>query len=326
MNGSSKLGRLVADNFIWVLVFVFLVVASITLPRFFSSTNFINMLYHSAAISMMILGMSFCLLANKMDLSIESTFAIAPAIGVLVVTKWVPGVPPSMSVLIALAVGAGIGLINGLLVVKLKINSFLATLAMLIILRGLLVYILPQGIWDVPALINFLGSANMAFGEINIPIAIPIYVLLFIFAGFVVGNTSFGKNLIAVGSNPVAAFIAGINIERIYILVFVISGVCAAFGGILLGGRIGSMLNGMGEGDILLVFAGTVLGGISLDGGKGKITNALGGALLLTIISTILNFSGVSPFIIKAIQGLILLAAMIMSNFSSVVTGRASRA
>lgn len=325
MSGSTKLSRMVADNFIWVLVAVFLIGASLTLPRFFSSVNFINMLYHSAAISMMILGMSFCLLANKMDLSIESTFAFAPAVGVLVVTQWAPGIPPSLSVLVALLVGAFIGLINGILVVKLKINSFLATLAMLIILRGLLVYILPQGIWDVPELINFLGSAKMEMGAVKIPIAIPIYVLLFIFAGFVVGNTSFGKNLIAVGSNPVAAFIAGINIERIYILVFVISGVCAAFGGILLGGRIGSMLNGMGEGDILLVFAGTVLGGISLDGGKGKVTNALGGALLLTIISTILNFSGVSPFIIKAIQGFILLAAMIMSNFSNVISKGATQ-
>ncbi len=319
MNGSRTIAKTISDNFIWVLVIVFLIGASIALPRFFSSVNFINMLFHSAAISMMILGMSFCLLANKMDLSIESTFAIAPAIGVLVVMKWFPSLPGSLSVLIALGVGALIGLFNGFLVVKLRINSFLATLAMLIILRGLLVYILPQGLWEIPELVSFLGSANVTLIGLELPIAIPIYVLLFIFAGFVVGNTAFGKNLVAVGSNPVAAFIAGINIERIYILVFVISGVCAAFGGILLGGRIGSMLNGMGEGDILLVFAGTVLGGISLDGGKGKITNALGGALLLTIISTILNYSNVSPFIIKAIQGMILLAAMIMSNFKDIV-------
>lgn len=324
MTGSNRLRHFLADNFIWVLVVVFLVAASLWLPRFFTSVNFTNMLYHTAAISMMILGMSFCLLANRMDLSIESTFAIAPTIGVLFVTVWVPGLPPSLSVLIALMAGALIGLINGFLVVKLKINSFLATLAMLIILRGVLVYILPQGLWEIPELISFLGATKMELIGIKIPVAIPIYILLFIFAGLIVANTSFGKNLVAVGSNPVAAYIAGINIDRIYILVFMISGVCAAFGGILLSGRIGSILNGMGEGDILLVFAGTVLGGISLDGGKGKITNALGGALLLTIISTILNFSSVSPFIIKAIQGLILLAAMIMSNFSNILNREGS--
>lgn len=304
----------IGESFIWVLVAVLLIVASLVMPNFFTVTNFLNILYHTSAIGMMILGMSFCLLVGRMDLSLESTFAIAPAIGVLLATQWAPFLPPWSAVPLAVAVGAGVGLINAILVVKLKINSFLATLAMLIILRGLLVYILPQGIWEIPDLINFLGSAQVYFGNVRFPITIPIYIALFVLAGFIVANTSFGKNLVAVGSNPTASFIAGINVDRIYILVFVIAGMCAAFGGVLLAGRMGSVVNGMGEGDILLVFAGTVLGGISLDGGKGKILNALGGALLLTIISTILNYGGFSPFLIQAFQGLILLAAMIIST------------
>ncbi len=305
--------RLVADHYIWLLVILLLVIASLTLPRFFTIVNFLNIFYHTSAIGMMILGMSFCLLVGRMDLSLESTFAIAPTIGVLMVYQWAPVLPGWSAVPIALAVGAAIGFINAMLVIRLNINSFLATLAMLIILRGLLVYILPQGLWEIPELISFLGSAQFYIGDIRFPVTILIFVFLFLLAGFIVSNTAFGKDMMAVGANPTAAFIAGINVERIYIIVFVIAGACAAFGGVLLSGRIGSILNGMGEGDILLVFAGTVLGGISLNGGKGRISNALGGALLLTTISTILNYGGFSPFLVRAFQGFILLAAMIVS-------------
>ena len=111
-----------------------------------------------------------------------------------------------------------------------------------------------------------------------------------------------------------AAFIAGIRVERVHILVFVVSGICAAFAGVLAVGKMGSVMNQLGNGDILFVFAGTVLGGVSLDGGKGSILNAMGGGLLLTIITTILNYSEVSPYLIKTIQGLTLLVALILNN------------
>lgn len=311
---QKTISRFCIDNFIWFLVLLLLIIASLTLPGFFSTVNFLNIFYHTSAIGMMILGMSFCLLVGKLDLSLESTFAIAPAIGVLVVYQWAPALPSWSAVPIALAVGAGIGFMNAMLVIKLKIDSFLATLAMLIILRGLLVYILPQGLWEIPELISFLGSAQFMFAGVHFQVTILVFVALFLIASLIVSNTSFGKDLMAVGSNPTAAFIAGINVERIYFIVFMIAGACAAFGGILLSGRIGSILNGVGEGDILLVFAGTVLGGISLSGGKGKILNAMGGALMLTTISTILNYGGFNPFLVRAFQGLILLAAMIIST------------
>lgn len=301
----------VLDNFIWLLVVLLLLIGSLAIPKFFSLTNFINMLYHSASLAMMVLGMSFCALAGHSDLSIESTFAFAPAIGILLMDQWIPGFPPFLALIVTLIVGGLVGLTNGLIVVKLKINSFLVTLAMLIILRGLVLYLLPQGIYNISKTYLFLGEAKL-FNKV--PVAIFVFLIIFIVAHIIISNTFFGKNIVATGSNPFAAYISGIDINKIYIYVFVISGIAAAFGGILLVGRLGSILNEMGDGDILMVFAGTVLGGISLQGGEGKIINALGGALLLTIISTILNLSGVSPFLIKTIQGLLLLGAMILGN------------
>lgn len=306
--------KLVVDNFIWVLIIFFLAVASITIDGFFTVENFINMSFHSASLSMMVLGMAFCLLSKQMDLSLESTYVIAPAIGVLLVTRWFPGIPANFAVIFAIITGALIGLINGLLVVKLRINSFLATLAMLIVLRGSVEYLLPVGIFEVPSLFGFLGADTFLLGSFEIPYTIFIYIAVFFIADFIIRNTVFGKDVVAVGSNATAAFIAGIRVERVHILVFVVSGMCAAFGGVLAVGKMGSVMNQLGNGDILFVFAGTVLGGVSLDGGKGKIMNALGGGLLLTIITTILNYSEVSPYLIKAIQGLTLLVAMVLNN------------
>ncbi len=183
--------KLVLDNFIWVLVAFFLVLASVAINGFFTVENFINMPYHSASLSMMILGMGFCLLSNKMDLSLESTYAVAPAVGVLLVTRWFPDIPVNFAVLFTIMAGALIGLINGLLVVKLRINSFLATLAMLIVLRGSVEYLLPVGIFKVPSLFGILGADTFLLGDFEIPYTIFIFIAVFIIAGFIVRNTVF---------------------------------------------------------------------------------------------------------------------------------------
>ncbi len=311
---TNKIFFSILDNYIWVLVFLIVILGIILIPRFFTIQNFINMFYHASAMAMLILGMSFCLLSGEMDLSLESTFAFAPTIGVLAMVRWLPGLNPIIALFLTLIVGGFVGLTNGFLAVKLKINSFLATLAMLIVLRGLVLFLLPQGIFTLPAQYTFLGEFRFFIGNYRIPLPILIFIGIFILAHLVVSNTFFGKNLMATGSNPTGAFISGINTTKTKMYVFIISGVCGAFGGILMVGRIGSILNAMGEGDILLVFAGTVLGGISLYGGSGKIINAMGGAILLVVISTILNLSGVSPFLIRTIQGLILLVAIIIGN------------
>jgi len=187
--------KLVVDNFIWVLIIFFLAVASITIDGFFTVENFINMSFHSASLSMMVLGMAFCLLSKQMDLSLESTYVIAPAIGVLLVTRWFPGIPANFAVIFAIITGAIIGLINGLLVVKLRINSFLATLAMLIVLRGSVEYLLPVGIFEVPSLFGFLGADTFLLGSFEIPYTIFIYIAVFFIADFIIRNTVFGSRL-----------------------------------------------------------------------------------------------------------------------------------
>lgn len=302
------------DYYIWLLVIAFFVVASIVVPRFFTVNNCVNILYHSVSMGMMILGMSFCLLTGQTDLSIESTYAFAPAVAVMVMNKWLPGFNPYAAIVLTLVVGMLVGLTNGLIVVKLKINAFLVSLAMLIILRGIVLFWVPQGIYDVSHVYKFMGETMLDFGYFRLPISIFLLLIVYFFSNYVMARTNYGMSIIATGSNPTAAFIAGINTNRILISVFVVSGFLAALGGFLNIGRIGSLLNTMGNGDVMFVLAGATLGGISMTGGTGKVINALGGTLLLTIVATLLNLWGVNPFLVQAIQGGILLFAIILGN------------
>ncbi len=306
----------ILNNFIWVLVLLFLIYGSLAIPKFSSIKNLLNIVYHGSALSMMILAMGFVLLSGKLDLSLESTYAFGPAIGVLFMMKWLPKTPPIIGLIITIVVGATVGFINGLIVVKLNINSFLATLATLIIIRGVVLFLIPQGFYNIKPNFLFLGEYKIP-GTI-IPIAIPTILIIYLFCNFILNNTSFGKKVISTGSNSDAAYIAGININRIWILLFTIAGLLSSIGGILLVGRIGSLLNLMGEGDILLVFAGTVLGGIAMSGGQGKLINALGGTVLLMVIATLLNLSGISPFLVRAVQGIILLIAILLGNMREI--------
>lgn len=302
------------DYYIWILVFLFFVAASLTIPRFFSINNVVNILYHSVSMGLMILGMSFCLLTGQTDLSVESTYAFAPAFAVMLMNKWLPGFNPYLGIAVTLAVGMLVGLTNGLIVVKLRINAFLVSLAMLIILRGIVLYWVPQGIYDVSPVYKFMGETMLDFEYFRLPISIFLLLAIYVIGNHLMSRTNYGMSIIATGSNQAAAYIAGINTNRILISVFVISGFLAALGGFLNIGRIGSVLNTMGNGDVMFVLAGATLGGISMSGGTGKIINALGGTLLLTIVATLLNLSGVNPFLVQAIQGAILLFAIILGN------------
>lgn len=309
---TKSLGIVIIENFIWILVLVVAVVAAFTVPKFFTVRNLLNLGYQSASFSMMVLGMAFCLMVGQFDLSLESTFAFAPAIGVLFMLDWFPNVPPIIAIFITILVGAGVGMFNGVMVVKLGINAFLQTLSTLIILRGIVLYLIPQGLYEIPASYLFLGE--YVISGTTIPLVVPLSIFIFLLAHFIITRTPFGRDLLAIGSNEAAAFLAGVNISKVKLSAFVISGIFSALGGLFLVGRMASVTNMMGSGDILEVFAATVLGGVALSGGVGSMIGAFGGVIVLSEISNILSLSGVNPFLVQATQGSILLIAIISEN------------
>lgn len=314
---SQFLRTLLSEHLIWVLLVALCIVAS-NVPGFLSIKNAINIFWAAASLGCMVLGMFLVMLTGGVDLSLESTFAFAPAIAVLLMTSWLKGiVTPWMAVGITLLTGCAIGLLNGLLSVKLKVNPFLITLATMILFRGLLVSWIPEGVYYLPKVFLFLGKQKIAG---IFPVAVIGLLILYVIGYLLTEKMSIGKSIYAIGNNEHAAYIAGVNIEKVKILTFILAGLFAAIGGLIESGRISSVIADLGAGSIMTVFAATILGGTNMAGGEGRITGVFAGVLVLTIIDNMLNLLGVDPSIRQVVQGVILLIAIILTSLQKRVS------
>lgn len=323
----NKLGDFflfVVDNLIWVLVLAALIIFSLISPRFFTPFNLINIFSRMAAIGLLVIGQSFTLITANFDLSSESTMGLTAMVGALMLAALDNGglgllLPWPLAILTMLALGIVVGFINGFLITRFKMNNLIVTIAMLMILRGV-TYGIAHGNSPsfLPAAFDWLGSGSLfkaQFGT-NRPMAIPIsglfLILSFAAAHFTTRYLRFGRNMYAVGSNKDAAEAAGINSTKIIVLVYIISGVCAALAGLLDAGRMDSATPRTGINLIFVVQAAAVVGGISLFGGRGNMIGAFGGVLLWGILDSGLNIAQVSPFWIEVSRGALLLFAMLL--------------
>jgi simple sugar transport system permease protein len=210
-------------------------------------------------------------------------------------------------------VGAAVGVVNGLLVVKLQLNAFIVTLAMLILLRGVVLGISHGStFFNLPSEFTYLGTARW----LGIPASVCVVAALFAIAAAFLRYHRVGRSMYAIGGNAAAARAAGIRVDRIIIGVYVVAGMLAAFAGLLLTARVSAVTAGSGQNLIFTVFAAAVIGGISLEGGRGRMVGALSGVLLLGIISNILTLSQVESFWIDACFGAIILIALIISRIT----------
>ena len=314
MSKAMRLQLLALDNLIWAILIVFFLINAVFTPNFLIYDNLINIFYHSAILSMLVLGQGLILLTGNLDLSIESTLAFAPAVALLCLTKYIPGIGPFGALLLTLAVGALIGAFNGFVVARGGIHSFIHSLSMLIILRGLTLFLIPFAIFKLDPAYTFLGSARIPG---NIPVAVILMIGIFLVMHFLLKNTPFGRKLLATGGNPRASYIAGINTGRMIIYAFMIAGILAAVAGILAAGRQDAINNTMGKDMVLLSFAGAILGGASMSGGRGAPLGMLGGALLLGMIDNSLTLIGINVFILYACYGLLIFFAVVLDRLKA---------
>ncbi len=324
MTPTRALGKrlpFLLDNLIWfILVGVVLFFATQT-DKFLTAVTLRNILIASAVLGVLVVGQTFVLLTGNFDLSAESTAALAAMLGVwLIVTAGTPTwgggmqLHPALSVAIILAMGAGIGWLIGALITYGKMNNFIVTLAMLIILRGAVLRF--TSVQTVSSReedeFNWLGHADIFslpwFGRV--PVSVVVLLLTFAVAFVVLQYRPFGRELYAIGGNRAAALASGIDPDKRVRQAYTISGFLAAFAGWILAGRIGAVPQNLAEGLIFDVFAAEVIGGISLQGGRGAIIGAFGGVLLLSAINAGLNLMRVSVFWNEAIRGVVILAAM----------------
>jgi simple sugar transport system permease protein len=295
------------------------IVGQIINPVFLHPDNVLNVLQTMSEIAILVLAETLVLIAGKMDLSLESTFGLAPGIAAWLTVQ--PGVTHGLGVLpggwaipLTLLVGALVGALNGLLIVRFKLNGFIVTLGMLIVIRGLLTGISGgQTFFGLPDSMMYLSNTNW----LGLPASIWVCFLAFAVAIVVLGFTRTGRALYAIGGNVDAARAAGIRTDRVLWSALIAASTLAALGGLLLSGRLASVAAAQGNGDIFKVFAAAVIGGISLNGGKGSMVGAFTGVLLLFMIENVLTLAGVPAQWISAFNGVIILIALMISRITS---------
>jgi len=293
-----------------------LVVGSFTSDAFLTTANFLNILQQSSELSILVIAETMIIIAGRFDLSLESVVGLAPMVGAwLIVTSRGEGgsgfgVNPYVGLAAAFAAGGLVGFANGFFVTKMRLNAFITTLAMLILARGITMGMTNgQTLYSLPPEYLFLGSGSL----LGVPLSIWIAAALYIVFGLILRYHRLGRALYAIGGNPEAAKVAGINVDRVIWGVYVLGGLLAALAGLMLTGRIASVVTSQGANMIFYVFAAAVIGGISLNGGKGRLLGALTGVLLLGIFQNILVLSQIAAFWIDACYGAIILFALILS-------------
>ena len=211
-----------------------------------------------------------------------------------------------LTIPVVLLTGAIVGSVNGFLIVRLRLNAFIVTLAMLILLRGVqLGTTSGKTMFDLPGGFLYLGSGKW----IGIPVSIWIAAILYVVFGLFLRYHRLGRALYAIGGNVEAARVAGVRVDRVLWGTFIVAGVLAALAGLMLTGRIASVVPSQGQNMIFYVFAAAVIGGISLNGGKGRLLGALTGVLLLGILQNVLTLAEIPAFWIDAI----ILIALVVS-------------
>ncbi|MFE5034423.1 ABC transporter permease [Streptomyces sp. NPDC056683] len=317
LGGRIPLARL-RDLALVPAIVVIAIVGQIVNPVFLQADNLINVLQTMSEMALLVLAQTMILIVKKMDLSLESTMGLAPGVAAWLVVPAGAGhglglLPGAWAVPITLAVGALVGVINSLLIIRFGLNGFIVTLGMLIVLRGILTGISGgQTFFQLPQSMLYAGTAEW-FG---MPASIWICLALFAVAIVVLGWTSFGRSLYAIGGNVDAAKAAGIRTDRVLWIVIVTGSVLAALAGLMLSGRLASVASAQGNGYIFTVFAAAVIGGISLNGGRGTMFGAFCGILLLFMIQNVLTLAGVPAQWIGALNGLIILVALAISRIT----------
>jgi ribose transport system permease protein len=306
------------DHVVWFILLFVMVAFSIGIEGFAQWGIYKNIFYHAVFVGILAIGEAMCIISRELDLSVESVLALAA-----VVTAYLTGASADASGLllhgyltlgIVLLMGALIGLFNGFFIVRLGISSFIITLAGYLIFRAVGL-ILTKGHGVIRLLPEVIWVARTDIGPIPLMILIMIFMYMLFF--FILTRTQFGRHIYLVGDSREASYNAGIRVGRVIIGVFILSGMLSALAGWLLAARTNGSSPAIGTGMLFEAFAAVVIGGVSLQGGVGRLTGVFAGAILLSAISTGINILGMPPFYMNVIRGGFIVAAVLLDAMIS---------
>jgi rhamnose transport system permease protein len=288
-----------------VALIAVLLAVLVAAPSFFGAGNLRDLALNTAPVLPVALGMTLVILAGEIDISVGSQFAVCGvAAGVLAKA----GVPIALVLPIVAVIGAAMGALNGFLVGMLRLPSIIVTLAMLVAWRDALRW-MTEGAWvqDLPADFQWFGLSPAVAQSLIVTIAVAVALV----AAWGLKNHQGGRSVYAVGADTEAARLAGIDSPRVKFGVFTITGALVGLGAVLNAVRFAAVPSNAGIGLELQAVAAVVVGGTAITGGRGSVAGTVIGVLLLGTIGTAMTYVGISPYWEKAIQGLIILAALV---------------
>jgi ribose transport system permease protein len=298
-----------------VIFILWALLLSFTTDSFATPNNIFTVLRQATIIGILAIGEHLIVLLGTMDISLAAILTLS---GVAMAAALVNfGLPPLVAALVVLAIGALIGLINGLIITRLKINPIITTLGMMSILEGL-AFVYTQGktiFGDEIDPIEFLSRGRVL--EV-IPVPVIVLFILYFLAFLLLRRTVFGAHIFAVGNNEKATWLAGINTDNVKLAAFTLAGMLAGIGGIMQVARQGTATGGMGADFLFPVLTAVVLGGASLSGGRGKVLNTLVAAIFLTTITNGMILLGVSIYAQRIVSGAILVTALSLDRLRTI--------
>lgn len=298
-----------------IALIILMAVITIINSNFLTANNLLNLLLQVTSNALIAFGMTFVILTGGIDLSVGSILALSSALTAGLLGS---GMPVTLAILISLILGCILGMINGLLISYGKLAPFIVTLATMTIFRGAtLVYTngnpITKGLSDT-FLFQFLGQGYI----VGIPFPVIIMFIVFIVLYVLLHKTAFGKSVYAIGGNEKAAYISGVKLNKVKIIIYSISGIMASISGLIITSRLSSAQPTAGASYEMDAIAAVVLGGTSLSGGKGRILGTLIGALIIGVLNNGLNIIGVSAFWQQVVKGVVILIAVLIDRFKVV--------
>lgn len=296
---------------IYVAFIVMCILFAMINPVFLSLGNIMNIVRQISFNAILAMGMTMVIITGGIDLSVGSVLAIAAVVSASFIKAAALILPMPVALLIGLLIGAVCGMFNGLFVTKGKLPPFIVTMVMMTIARGAAqLFTKGRPVSGLVPEFTYLGAGFL----LGIPVPIYILLVVVIISHFILNNTRLGRYIYAVGGNEMAAEASGIKVHRIKMFAYIYSGILAALVGMILTARLNSASPVVGNGYELDAIAASVIGGTSMEGGRGKVIGVLVGALIIGTISNGLDILNVSSYWQQIVKGLIILVAVLIDR------------
>ncbi|HHF3693631.1 TPA: ribose ABC transporter permease [Haemophilus influenzae] len=310
---NFQIGRFLIEQRSFIALIILIAIVSMINPDFFSVDNILNILRQTSVNAIIAVGMTFVILIAGIDLSVGSVLALTGAIAASMVSI---ELPIFLVIPVVLLIGTLLGGISGVIVAKGKVQAFIATLVTMTLLRGItMVYTdgrpITTGFSDNADLFASIGTGYV----LGIPVPIWIMSIVFAVAWYILKDTPIGRYIYALGGNEAATQLSGINVNKIKVFVFAVSGFLSALASLIVTSRLSSAQPTAGVSYELDAIAAVVVGGTSLMGGKGRVMGTLIGALIIGFLNNALNLLDISSYYQMIAKALVILVAVLADNY-----------